>query len=438
VKINLLEYVQAPIPDERNFAAVPIFEEAFAQPPARNSFAFPEGAPSKFPPLGTATKNELPDLGLWQQFFVEAKILPAAGDNPAADTLKAVEYYAPQWEQLRTAAARPESRFPVRYEDGVAAALPHLQILQSAARLNALRLLAHLQLGDSAAAYDDFRLGLRLYTALEKEPTLIAGLVRLAGLAMLENAVWTGLARRQWAAPELEKITTDLTRPRLMDDYALGIGSERGFNNMVHEELVQKGTGELANLMDMVNQRGGGKNRAAAAVLYSLYPTGWLRFSQTRSNRYFDEMLRRVSQEPPRIHPERPTTTLPTDMGAVGTVERARYMLFLMLVPALSNVEMTYAYGQTLLEQTRLGCALERHRLAQGSFPASLDALVPRDIPAVPGDVMNGQPLHYRLREDGGYLLYSVASNLQDDHGKSDDKAQAKQQPDWVWSVPAK
>jgi len=41
-------------------------------------------------------------------------------------------------------------------------------------------------------------------------------------------------------------------------------------------------------------------------------------------------------------------------------VERARYMLFLMLAPALSNVEQTYAHGQTLLDQTRIACALAR------------------------------------------------------------------------------
>ena len=43
-----------------------------------------------------------------------------------------------------------------------------------------------------------------------------------------------------------------------------------------------------------------------ATALFSLYPTGWLRLSQTRANRYFDEMLARVSQDPPRIFPIAP------------------------------------------------------------------------------------------------------------------------------------
>jgi hypothetical protein len=278
---------------------------------------------------------------------------------------------------------------------------------------------------------------MRLYTALEKEPTLIAGLVRLSGLAILQNAVWTGIVRRQWSAPELEKVAADLGHPRLMEEYALGIGSERGFSNMIYEQLVQKGSGEMSVLMTAVADASARRNPSSRLV-YSLYPTGWLRLSQTRTNRYFDEMLTRVSQEPPRIHPERPMNNLPANIGALGTVERARYLLFLMLAPALSEMERTYGYAQTLLDQTRVGCALERHRLAQGSVPASLDALVPAYIAELPRDVMNGQPLHYRTSADGGYTLYSIAWNLQDDGGKSDAKAAAKQQPDWVWSVPGK
>ena len=42
------------------------------------------------------------------------------------------------------------------------------------------------------------------------------------------------------------------------------------------------------------------------------------------------------------------------------------------------------------------------------------------------------------LGTDGGYVIYSVATNLQDDGGKSDPKAPAKLQADWVWSVPGK
>jgi hypothetical protein len=433
VKLMLAEYVPPPVPDNRNFAAIPLFQDAFKEPQPPDPLALPKNRVEDLPPFNNLSKNTLIDLGAWQKHFVETKFLPSAGENAATDVLAALEHYAPQFEQLRVAGARPECHFPVHYEDGISTKLPHLQLLRSGAQLHALRLAAHLALGQSDAAYEDFRGGLRLYTAAAREPTLIAGLVRLSVLGIMENAVWGGLARRQWDDAALQKIIADFASVRLMDDYALGLGSERGFSNMIHEQLVEKGTGQLADLLAVTSNDTTPRHDWPARARYSLYPTGWVRRSQTRSNRYIDEMLLRVTQEPPRIFPER---TVPSDpVGRASLLERCRYLLFLILAPALGEVERNYAYAQTLLDETRLGCALERHRLAHGNFPASLDALAPAYLAALPHDVMNGTPLHYRMEAAGGYTLYSVAWNLQDDGGKADTGKPAKAQPDWVWRI---
>ncbi len=436
VKLTIAEFVPPPVPDERNFAAVPIFQDTFRTPRPPDPFALPKDGGARQPPFSSLSKNQPPDLEAWRKFFIDTKMLPAAGEDAASDVLRALESYAPQWDQLRTAAARPEARFPVRYDDGPGAALPHLGVFQSAARLNVLRMAAHLARGESAAAYEDFRLGLRLCTALEKEPTLIAGLIRLNALGILESGTWAGLAQRHWAAPELEKLTADLARLRLIDDYAFAIGSERGFCNLLHERLLWKGTGELASLIAMTHEDGTTTNTRKAGAVYGLYPTGWVRLSQTRSNRYFDAMLAHVSQDPPRVDSEPSAESLLADKASAGMLERARYLMFFISVPALSEVKRSYAYMQTLTDETRVACALERHRLTTGSFPASLDPLVPGLLPALPRDVMTGEPLHYRLSADGGgYVIYSVGWNLQDDGGKSEGESSPKKQPDWVWTM---
>ena len=43
-----------------------------------------------------------------------------------------------------------------------------------------------------------------------------------------------------------------------------------------------------------------------------------------------------------------------------------------------------------------LACALERYRLANGQFPETLDALVPKFVAKLPTDVITGTPLKYR------------------------------------------
>lgn len=61
--------------------------------------------------------------------------------------------------------------------------------------------------------------------------------------------------------------------------------------------------------------------------------------------------------------------------------------------------------------------AAARYRIVEGNEPPDLSALVPRFLQALPRDWMNGEPLRYRLRPGGGFLLYSVGEDGQDDKG---------------------
>ena len=76
-----------------------------------------------------------------------------------------------------------------------------------------------------------------------------------------------------------------------------------------------------------------------------------------------------------------------------------------------------FAFTQSSLDRARVACALERHRLAEGEYPATLDALAPRFMEKLPHDIINGQPLHYRRTDGGRFLLYSVGWNGTDDGG---------------------
>jgi len=89
------------------------------------------------------------------------------------------------------------------------------------------------------------------------------------------------------------------------------------------------------------------------------------------------------------------------------------------------------ARNQTLVNQAQLACVLERYRLAQGKFPASLDALTPRFIERLPHDLIGGQPLKYRT-EGGAYLLYSIGWNEKDDGGIP---GKTRDEGDWIWEL---
>jgi hypothetical protein len=61
--------------------------------------------------------------------------------------------------------------------------------------------------------------------------------------------------------------------------------------------------------------------------------------------------------------------------------------------------------------------ALERYRLRHGAYPPALSALVPELLRETPRDLMDGQPLRYRRKDDGTFLLYSIGEDGKDDGG---------------------
>jgi hypothetical protein len=112
-----------------------------------------------------------------------------------------------------------------------------------------------------------------------------------------------------------------------------------------------------------------------------------------------------------------------------------------MLIPAVQRAALKSAQAQAELHLARVACALERHYQAEGSYPEQLEALMPRFLPALPVDPVNGRPLGYRLIEDGRFILYSIGSDLDDDGGRL---PPAKRPPpgvepdaDWVWRYDA-
>ena len=103
---------------------------------------------------------------------------------------------------------------------------------------------------------------------------------------------------------------------------------------------------------------------------------------------------------------------------------------------------------QTEMNLALVACALERFRMAEGHFPDKLDALVPALLEKLPPDIMNGEPLKYRLTGDGRFVLYSVGWNEIDDGGtypnpRETDRKQLRkpnsyrrETGDWVWEYP--
>jgi hypothetical protein len=112
-----------------------------------------------------------------------------------------------------------------------------------------------------------------------------------------------------------------------------------------------------------------------------------------------------------------------------------------MLVPSVAKAALRSGCGQTWVDATRVACAIERYRLVEGRLPPTLDQLVPRWLDRIPTDVVDGRPLRYRIRPEGGYILYAVGWNGTDDGGtaaagKGKSSRVNLEAGDWVWMLP--
>jgi hypothetical protein len=99
-------------------------------------------------------------------------------------------------------------------------------------------------------------------------------------------------------------------------------------------------------------------------------------------------------------------------------------------VPNISKACQRAALSQTKVHQAIIACALERYRLAQGDYPADLNALVPPYLSEIPVDVIGGQPPHYSRATNGAFLLYSIGWSERDGGGTP---ATSSAEGDWVW-----
>lgn len=99
---------------------------------------------------------------------------------------------------------------------------------------------------------------------------------------------------------------------------------------------------------------------------------------------------------------------------------------------------MRAAAAQTAVDEAAIACALERYRLANGQYPESLGALVPKFISQLPNDVISGKPYKYRRTSDGQFVLYSVGWDGTDDGGMPGKTLFDDKKGDWVWQYPAK
>jgi hypothetical protein len=458
-KFELASLAPPPVPDEQNLALTPLLKPALDFTRSTNGVVWrdtnalarlnnicmdtssPANATKKLA-LGSLDQGTLADVAVCANFYRGNTNYPQPAQvGSAAETiLAALGKYNMELAELHEAAAnRAHSRFPIDYDYEMPAAilLPHLAPIKKICLATQLRAIARLEEGQSAEAFADLQLGFRLSDSVRDEPILISHLVRLAMLGMDLQTVREGLARHAWNEEQLSALEKSLASVNLFAELKNAMRGERALGVGCLEWARRQGFKFNLQQLD-----GGDAGLVQAA---NFMPRGWLyqnmlAISQMHQNftiAIADENTRQVS----------PGIVAAGD-AASAALQRQRmypYKIFAAwLFPAINKAVSRSARMQTYVDATRVACALERYRLANGTIPQKLDAIVPRFIATIPNDVMDGQPLRFHPTPDGGYVLYSIGWNKADDHGELAWSKKEKQSivdannGDWVWKFPVK
>lgn len=355
--------------------------------------------------------------------------LPPQGD-PARDVLAGLAMGDTVVAKICAAAARPRAQFPIDYNKGAGEAfgvLDHLGNLKRVQLNLKLRCAAHLAAGETDAAFADATNALNVAELLREEPLLISQLVRFAQGVVAVRTLWEGLAEHRWTDTQLATFQEQLGRLDYLGGLILAFEGERVVSIMALDEAI-------------AGPPSSGHARGIPRVARKSLPLGWLRENQVALARTLTGLLKalRAQVDDAKLVGLAGSFVMRTEVERLERMPVSPTTVFAKLViPALASTEAKAAKIQTTAQLAITVCALERHRLAHGSYPETLDQLVPAFLPEPPLDPMTGQPFHYRRTDDGWFLLYSVGEDGKDDGGVF--RAE-KGEPikDWPWPLPTR
>ena len=473
-QLDFKAFIPPPVPDNQNFAMAPIVASCYSHlldsnghrvKPARTNIVdrldfniygrdyFDRDSPTN----GDWRKATLTDLKGWQHYYRnsfhtnEAGVVrrefvaPAEPQSPGHDVLLALSRYDEPLKELNEASGLPQSRFPLEYgnENPGAIILPHLAALKKSAQALQLRALAELESGDGTNACRDTLLIFQLSEKIRSEPFFITHLVRIALIEIAIQVIYEGLTTHRWQDAELIELSNALSGQNLAADYRFAMRGETVFQISMCD-FFRKHPAELLALA-----KSGGcffveasDLSAAERAASHLIPPGWIYQNQINSTKMMIETVYPIADETNQ------TFSVEKGEAHIGSFQHYSpfdifHFIRQLVTPALGSAAKKFALCQTSVNLASVGIALERQRLATGSYPEKLDALSPQFILHLPPDTIGGQPLKYRREADGLFVLYSVAWNQTDDGGvtvfwESSAYTLDETKGDWVWRYPAK
>jgi len=327
--------------------------------------------------------------------------------------LTATEYYVDRRKQTVELVGKAHGLGQARYDYAFPSGnVSYLSPLREITRLMALAAWVDAEEDRPADAILRIRESLSMGRSLRDDPRSISSLVSMAMAAITtRTALPRVLARTNPSNADLAALQRDVER--FADEFSLRLGLEGEIAQLLQNyEDVELGKTPIQNVCSPSVYIGlGGRPVEASWVdrnLSSVLSVFYKRDVAT-SVRYYLWALDHIDGDP--------RTFANSSDSLLTAIRNGRYVIARSCVDSTQRLPTQAELMRSTLQATAAALAACRYRNDHGTWPESLDALVPGYIDKVPLDPMTGKPLVYRI-EETGIVVYSIGENGVDDGGK--------------------
>jgi hypothetical protein len=271
----------------------------------------------------------------------------------------------------------------------------------------------------------------------QPEPLIVCQLVREHCESMAFEGTWQALQAPGWKDSDLVEIQSDWERFDLVKDMENAILMERALTIDFFAQLKDS-TSKLTATADQLARAQeilGGE--FGVLPVHGLVPK-WIYLPVWRIAWIDQDELAAVERWQFVIDRERlartnswmalasrsgmdidsmPWLRSPEGLMPKGWYDAWRFLFSSEIFSINDNIVRQALFAQVQQQMAITIISIYRYRLQNRTLPADLSALIPKYLSALPRDSMDGKTLHYKLRQDGSYMLYSVGEDGKDDGG---------------------
>ncbi len=371
-------FIPAPIPDEENFAAIPLLREQWDEIAKERtaeeflvSLDFDLLPEFKLGTMGVQFKEEPwedPDVRAALDSTGLGSVQP--GETAAAASLRGLGPLEASMSAIAEGVRRPGCRFPIPHESY--GARPSFIGFVRIARVFSFRAMVRLEMKDADKAADDVLTILRLGAHHRRDPGAVGQALGSAISRQGVVRIWHGCLRRAWTETHLVAFERELKTIDIFEGIHRSLRYDTSSAVALWEKSAQKDSlGTFGGLFG---------NAFFYLALSDLLQTG---------ADLADALPRR---RPAHFRPEPPFRIFGQIQDESGRMNRAFSAIsFHSYRLTLERLAETQARFDLCLAAVRL----ERARIQAGRYPANVGGL------RLPNDFMSGQPLRYEVSADG-------------------------------------